>query len=328
MLFRGSDLLHSVHADVRAVLMTSSHSEGPSESSRKVVFLPEEHLWINPIPCNPQAPDWTDTFNVVVEGTTLTITRTDIPAGLETGWAQDLELEATRDLTMLDRERASSRARRTSPAATAPNPEGERGGAAGGGNNEAPGARAVSWKESAGRTWGRDGYVLWDGTKTMKRQAGNWVKAIFKAKKTANPRGRLRLRRRPRDAGAGAAGAASTGGGGGDGINDVPLLSGPLGRVTSDDFVLVELDDFGSGAGEAAGGIATGATSFSDGGHGAGAGGFTVTASRSRSSLGPGSFADVLGGAGAGAGAGAGGARDSPEVNNNDRYHLPSGFLN
>jgi len=63
---------------------------GNNNVNPKVVQLPEPNMSVYPVPHNDQKPGCRDTFRVNVDGTTLTVTRTD----KNSGWGQQLQLKA------------------------------------------------------------------------------------------------------------------------------------------------------------------------------------------------------------------------------------------
>ena len=71
---------------------TETIQVGSSETNTKVVTLPKPHMIVVPTPSNHQDPSWKDTFDVLVIGRTLYVTRLDE----NIGWNQDLVLKAVK----------------------------------------------------------------------------------------------------------------------------------------------------------------------------------------------------------------------------------------
>jgi hypothetical protein len=151
---------------------------GSSKTPTKTVVLPEAGLWINDQPCNQQVADWRDTFKVTVVGNKLTVTRTDLPAGLAAGWDQPLELEATR---------TTSPPQPPSPRGAAfADPDRQRSGGGGGGGDDRPGR--ASWKAAAGRADGKQGYVFFDVSRAVFKSGGKLVQNLLDAPLVSNIR--------------------------------------------------------------------------------------------------------------------------------------------
>jgi hypothetical protein len=66
---------------------------GNSNSNTKTVTLPASGITVYPAPTNPQDPGWNNTFKVSVQGSQLSVTRTD----KNTGWGQMLQLQGVKD---------------------------------------------------------------------------------------------------------------------------------------------------------------------------------------------------------------------------------------
>lgn len=65
---------------------------GSSSSNPKVITLPESGMVVDSEAINPQNPDWSDKFSTSVDGTQLTVSRSDE----NTGWGQNLQMRGAK----------------------------------------------------------------------------------------------------------------------------------------------------------------------------------------------------------------------------------------
>ncbi|CAJ1381538.1 unnamed protein product [Effrenium voratum] len=88
------------HLGRHARLLCETITVGQSSSSSKEVTLPRDDLHCDGSPRNPQRPEWTDKFEVAVQGKTLTVKRTDQSAG----WGQLIQIKCCDDEKKVEKE--------------------------------------------------------------------------------------------------------------------------------------------------------------------------------------------------------------------------------
>lgn len=87
---RGTALSTEVaqHLARHATLSCETIAVGKGAENIKVIPLPRVHMHCSNEPRNPQRPEWTDKYEATVEGTRLTVKRTDS----KDGWQQNLQM--------------------------------------------------------------------------------------------------------------------------------------------------------------------------------------------------------------------------------------------
>lgn len=99
---RGEAIANEIsdHLSRHARLLCETVTVGTSSASSKEVPLPRPDMHCDGTPRNPQRPEWTDKFEVAVQGKTLTTRRTD----KSTGWAQLVQIKCCDDEAKVEKE--------------------------------------------------------------------------------------------------------------------------------------------------------------------------------------------------------------------------------